>query len=139
MRHGALRSITMGVFALGLILSTQTLFAQTEAVGEAVAGFPRVIQYSGELRDSDGIALSGVQGVTLAIYAGQSGGAALWMETQNVAADAEGRYTVLLGSTESAGLPVGLFAGNEARWLGVTASDSTEQRNARCWWRCRTP
>ncbi|OFV99304.1 MAG: hypothetical protein A3F68_06735 [Acidobacteria bacterium RIFCSPLOWO2_12_FULL_54_10] len=129
MRYGALRSMTIGVFAFGLILSAQTLFAQTEAVtGDAAAGFPRVIQYSGELRDSGGQALVGVQGVTLAIYASQRGGAALWMETQNVAADATGRYTVLLGSATSAGLPVELFAGNEARWLGVTAANGGDEQ-----------
>ncbi|OFV95633.1 MAG: hypothetical protein A3F68_05955 [Acidobacteria bacterium RIFCSPLOWO2_12_FULL_54_10] len=124
MQNISVRSFTFSLLLFSLFFAAQTLYAQTEAAAgdAAAAGFPRVIHYSGELRDGGGQALSGVQGVTLAIYSEQSGGAALWMETQNVEADATGRYTVLLGSTESAGLPVELFAGNEARWLGVTAA-----------------
>src|ERR1051325_7839710 len=66
--------------------------------------------------------LTGVQGVTFALYAEQSGGAPLWLETQNVtcsnegdsntnngggsgANDAQCHYTVLLGSMREDGLP----------------------------------
>jgi hypothetical protein len=57
--------------------------------------------------------------VTFAIYKEQEGGAALWLETQNVELDEAGRYTVLLGATKSAGLPLELFLGGETRWLGA--------------------
>jgi hypothetical protein len=33
--------------------------------------------------------------------------------------DDQGRYKVLLGSTQPEGLPLDLFASGEARWLGV--------------------
>jgi hypothetical protein len=62
---------------------------------------------------------TGVVGVTFAIYKEQEGGAALWLETQNVGLDEQGRYTVLLGATKSEGLPLELFLGGETRWLGA--------------------
>jgi 6-phosphogluconolactonase (cycloisomerase 2 family) len=68
--------------------------------------------------------------VTFAIYKEQEGGAALWLETQNVELDEAGRYTVLLGATKSAGLPLELFLGGETRWLGaqVQLPGEVEQR-----------
>ena len=57
--------------------------------------------------------------VTFAIHAEQEGGAALWQETQNVALDAEGRYSVLLGAASREGLPAELFGSGEPRWLSV--------------------
>ncbi len=57
--------------------------------------------------------------VTFAVYAEQEGGAALWQETQNVAVDSDGKYSVLLGAASRDGMPAELFATGEARWLGV--------------------
>ena len=51
----------------------------------------------------------------------------LWMETQNVTPDKDGRYAVMLGASTSAGLPTDLFASGEARWLGVQAQGQPEQ------------
>ncbi|MBI4459164.1 MAG: hypothetical protein HY648_03770, partial [Acidobacteria bacterium] len=66
-------------------------------VGTADLGSgPRLVQFSGVLKDQSGQPLSGVQGVTFGLYREQSGGAALWLETQNVAADEQGRYSILL-------------------------------------------
>src|SRR5271157_829726 len=80
---------------------------------------PRLIKFSGVAKDASGQRRSGVVGITFSIYAEQQGGATLWMETQNAAVDAQGRYAVLLGSTQSAGLPLDLFATGEPRWLGA--------------------
>jgi hypothetical protein len=49
------------------------------------------------------------------------------METQNVEADKNGRYSVILGSASAHGLPADVFVGGEARWLGVQASGQAEQ------------
>lgn len=57
----------------------------------------------------------------MAIYKDQQGGAPLWMETQNVTLDAQGNYSLLMGATQSEGLPLELFATGESRWLGVQA------------------
>jgi hypothetical protein len=54
----------------------------------------------------------------------------LWLETQNVQADAKGNYTVQLGATKPDGLPLDLFSSGEARWLGVTINGGTEQPRA---------
>ncbi len=52
---------------------------------------PRLIKFSGVMKDGKGDAMSGIAGVTFAIYAEQEGGAPLWMETQNVQMDEGGR------------------------------------------------
>jgi hypothetical protein len=64
--------------------------------------------------------------VTFAIYRDQYEGTPLWMETQNVQADAKGTYTAQLGATGSDGLPLELFSSGEARWLGVTVNGGQE-------------
>lgn len=69
--------------------------------------------------DSAGKPLTGLIGIAFSLYEEQLGGAALWPETQNVALDEQGRYAVLLGSVQAAGLPLDVFASGKARWLGV--------------------
>ena len=66
-------------------------------------------------------------GVTFAIYKQQDGGAPVWMETQNVTPDANGQYSVVLGSTTATGLPSDLFSQQEQRWLGVQVQGQAEQ------------
>src|SRR5712691_9886100 len=80
---------------------------------------PRLVKFACTYKDELGKPRSGVVGVTFAIYKEQEGGAALWLETQNVELDEQGRYTVLLGATKSEGLPLELFISGEPRWLGV--------------------
>lgn len=90
---------------------------------------PKLIQFSGILKDGLGRPLTGVQGITFALYQEQNGGEALWLETQNVTADDQGRYTALLGITQPGGLPIELFSSGRARWLGVRINqpDQLEQ------------
>src|SRR5712692_7106657 len=80
---------------------------------------PRLIKLAGTLKDAQGKPLSNTVGVTFAIYKEQEGGAALWLETQNVQLDEQGHYSVLLGATKNEGLPLELFSSAEPRWLGV--------------------
>ncbi|SRR6266849_3695463 len=79
---------------------------------------PGTFKFRGVLEDASGQPLSGVVGVTFSIYADPQGGAPLWTETQNVEANDEGHYSVVLGTTKDEGLPHEFF-GKEARWLGV--------------------
>jgi len=106
----------------------QTLRAQEADHNDLVQGatVPRVIQFSGVLRDSIGQPLTGVQGVSFALYRDQEGGSPLWIETQNVAADEYGRFAVLLGAATADGVPIEMFSSGESRWLGVTAQASSE-------------
>jgi hypothetical protein len=103
---------------------------------------PRLVKFAG--RVGQGIKPAGVVdsgealafvGVTFAVYAEQEGGAALWQETQNVALDGEGRYSVLLGAASREGMPAELFATGEPRWLGVRVNvagdDDASQEQAR--------
>ncbi len=84
---------------------------------------PRLIKFSGMLKDGKGEAKTGIAGVTFAIYADQEGGAALWMEIQNVTFDEAGRYTALLGAESGEGVPLALFSTGQARWLGIEGAD----------------
>ncbi|MBI3895184.1 MAG: hypothetical protein HY313_04565, partial [Acidobacteria bacterium] len=107
----------IGVLWIGVL--SWGVFLGGVSAQEPSNGPSRLMQVNGVLKDTMGQPLTGVQGITFALYREQSGGAALWLETQNVQLDEQGRYSVLLGSTQSEGLPQELFSSNEARWLGV--------------------
>jgi hypothetical protein len=92
---------------------------------------PRVLQFSGVLKDGAGSPLTGTVGVTFALYKEQQGGTPLWLESQNVSADPQGNYSVLLGATKGEGLPVELFASGESRWLGIQAQAPGEVEQPR--------
>jgi len=103
------------------------LSAQQGASAQTASVVPQLVNYSGKALDSAGKPVAGIAGATFAIYAEQSGGAPLWMETQNIQADAKGNYSVQLGATSADGLPLELFASGQARWLGVRVNGSEEQ------------
>jgi hypothetical protein len=109
------------------LVSVSLLNAQRVAASPSSSAVPRLVNFSGKAADAQGKTITGIAGVTFAIYKDQSEGAALWLETQNVQADAKGNYTVQLGATKPDGLPLDLFSTGEARWLGVTINGGTEQ------------
>jgi len=86
-----------------------------------------VMKFAGTLHDAQGQPRIGATGITFAFYSEQTGGAPLWLETQNVQLDGEGSYTVLLGATKTEGLPLALFSSGEARWLGIQVGTEAEQ------------
>ena len=93
----------------------------------AVAAVPRLIKFSGAVRDARGEPLTGVAvRLTFAVYEEQQGGAALWVESQVAQLDEQGDYSVLLGATRADGLPVELFPAGKARWLGVQVEGRDE-------------
>jgi hypothetical protein len=87
---------------------------------------PHLIPYSGVARDVNGKALSGTVGITFLLYQHEQGGSPLWLETQNVQADARGQYSVQLGATLPNGMPNDLFVSGEARWLAVQIAGQAE-------------
>src|SRR5689334_5287065 len=64
---------------------------------------PSTVKFAGALLGSNGAPLHGTVGVNFYIYKEEDGGTPLWMETQNVLADKNGRYSVSLGSATSRG------------------------------------
>ena len=88
---------------------------------------PRLIRFTGVYR-SFGQAEPGAAGITFSIYREQYDGTPLWSEIQNVQPDKDGNYSVLLGSTRSEGLPIGLFTTAEPRWLEVEADQMKQKR-----------
>jgi hypothetical protein len=106
------------------ICLTSVLLAQPPA---KTATVPRLVKFAGALTDAAGKPLTGVAGVTFALYAEQTGGAPLWMETQNIAADPSGRYTAMLGVTRNDGIPAEVFASGQGRWLGVQPQGESER------------
>jgi len=92
---------------------------------------PRLINISGTFRAADGQAPAGMHAITLAVYAQETGGTPLWQETQQVAVDAEGRYSVLLGATQPDGVPLDVFASGQAQWLGIRFDRPGEGEGAR--------
>ena len=80
---------------------------------------PRFIKFNGTLSDINGNPLNGTAEVIFTLYKQEADQEPVWTETQAVQFDAKGNYTVLLGATQSGGLPVELFSSAEAHWLGV--------------------
>jgi hypothetical protein len=123
--------VVVGFFlALSLVqLTVAQISSQTvpQPTSQTESALPRLVRFGGTAKDLNGSPLTGVVGITFALYSEQTGGAALWLETQNVTADNNGRYTVLLGSTKPDGLPAELFTSELAHWVGVQVSGQAEQ------------
>jgi hypothetical protein len=121
--------------AVVLVVSAMNLSAQQNSEVSAPANtqagpaalVPRLVRFSGTIKDAEGNPLTGVITATFSLYSQQNGGSALWLETQNVTADSNGHYLALLGSAQPQGLPVELFTSVEARWLGVRPQGMAEQ------------
>ncbi len=92
------------------------------AAQEAIT-VPHLIRMSGTISGAP----AGNASVLFALYKDQIGGAPLWQEVQSVALDSAGRYSTMLGAKGQTGLPVELFASNEARWLGIHIQGEPEQ------------
>jgi trimeric autotransporter adhesin len=133
----ALGWATLGVLMvlsfLGQASAQQTTASATTAQGAAMAAagqvpgttVPRLVTFNGVISPpmvQNGVGKPGQSStitMTFSFYAEQEGGTPLWVETQNVQVDAQGRYTVLLGATQAEGLPLDLFITGKAQWLGV--------------------
>src|SRR5579863_6133957 len=119
-----LRHTLRFTLCLSLICCVLRVSAQQPVASGIV---PPVVKFGGVLTDVNSKPLTDTVGVTFSLYKDQEGGAPLWMETQNVQPDKAGRYSVMLGSATSHGLPAGTFASGEARWLGGQAQGQAEQ------------
>ena len=82
-----------------------------------------MINYQGKVTDSDGVPLDGTYSMQYCIYPQETGGTALWCETQSSVNVEKGIFNVLLGSVTS--YPSNVFNG-DARWLGVKVGTDPE-------------
>jgi hypothetical protein len=115
------------VVAFLLLLPSLTPLTIAQTSAQTASALPRLVRFGGTVKDVNGNPMTGVVGITFALYSEKTGGAPLWMETQNATADSNGHYTVLLGSTKPEGLPADLFTSEQARWVGVQVSGQAEQ------------
>jgi hypothetical protein len=116
--------IILFVFTFAFSADGQQVAASTPA---ATADLPNLVRFSGKATDPSGKPLTGVVGITFALYEQETGGSSLWIETQNVQLDATGHYTALLGVTKPDGLPAGVFVSGQARWVGAQLAGQAEQ------------
>ncbi len=109
------------------VVLVSTVAIQAQEASDVKNAIPFLVKFSGSLRGLQTTTSPTLIGVTFALYREETGGAPLWTETQNVAVDSLGRFTVFLGSASTGGLPSDLFASGEARWLGVTPENEAER------------
>lgn len=117
---------------LSQLLAAQNVANDTSGSGSSTSSattvqVPRLVRLSGTLTPRSQSSGSIIVNVTFSLYAEETGGPPLWQESQNVELDATGHYTVLLGSTQTDGLPVELFTSGRAQWLGLRAAGEAEQ------------
>src|SRR5262245_57387195 len=120
----------IGAFAAAAWLTvcvSQDSLAQTTATSQSV---PRLVTITGTFEPVDGQPARAVETITLTIYSEPAGGTALWQETQTIALDARGRYSLLLGATRADGIPADVFAAG-AQWLATRFDRAGEQEAAR--------
>ncbi|HTY13198.1 MAG TPA: hypothetical protein VMD02_03305 [Candidatus Omnitrophota bacterium] len=87
------------------------------------ASVPGLINYQGFLKDSAGHAVSNpTLPMTFSIYAGATGGTALWTEMQTVSVES-GTFSVQLGSVSP--IAISVFDGT-TRYLGIKAGTDSE-------------
>lgn len=114
---------SVAVFLLVLACAGVVCAQQESATQTSV---PRLVEFSGILKDAVARPIAGVSSVTFAVYAEQEGNNALWSETQNIVADANGHYSIVLGAATTGGFPVELFGTGQSRWLGVSVARQPE-------------
>ena len=113
---------SMFIALLTVAWSASALFGAPQNPAPAAAqapGVPRLVRFSGAIKDSAAQPASGSVSLVFSFYEEQAGGAPLWSETQIVSLAPQGRYSVLLGASLPSGLPGDLFTSGKARWVGV--------------------
>jgi hypothetical protein len=88
MRHFSIFSIIAICFAITMMIST------------AVAGVPQLMNYQGQLTDTNGVALDTTVSMTFAIYDDSTGGTTVWQETQGSVVVEDGICNVMLGTVD---------------------------------------
>ena len=119
-------AILLSIFSFSFRAGAQVTETSSQASATG-AILPNLVRFNGRGADASGKPLSGLVGITFALYEQETGGPALWLETQNVQLDVNGHYSVLLGASNPSGLPNDVFSSGQARWVGAQVSAQAEQ------------
>jgi trimeric autotransporter adhesin len=115
------------IVSFNSISSAQTAAQASSPSTVPAANVPRLIRIHGVVLENSGKPASGGMAITFSLYKDETDQTAVWQETQNVQLDPAGHYSVLLGVTNDAGLPLEIFSTGDARWLGVRPDGQVEQ------------
>ena len=122
------------VVAASLLLISTLTVASAQQQGLATEAssrllppvIPQQMRFAGALPNRAGDTVEAV----FRIYSAARGGEPLWTETQRVPVGPDGSYSVVLGAVSPKGLPQSVFAGGQARWLGISVEQAPEQPRA---------
>lgn len=106
--------------------SDQNLAAQVIEQGSV----PKLVKFSGTLRDEGGQPIVGSATLTFSVYRSNDDASPLWSETRVVRTDNEGKYSVLLGATKADGIDTNVFASHAGRYIGVRIDGRPELARA---------
>ena len=126
-----MRSVLTVVGALSIVLLGPSYSLGQAGQQPPAAGVPRVMSLSGVFAPADGGRPAPVEAVTVAIYDSETGGAPIWQETQSIRLEADGRYTIVVGSTFGDGIPADIFSSAPERWVGTVFSRGGELEGPR--------
>ena len=127
-----MRRMSIALLTLVCVLSSLvTTFGQSTPANPSVT-VPRLIQITGVFQPVDGQPPSAVEIVTLSVYAEADGGLPVWQERQTVAIDKiTGRFTLLLGASDPAGIPPEVFASGDGQWMSLLFERAGEREQTR--------
>ncbi len=115
------RTLTLSGLGMFLILAVTALGLVPSA---ALGAVPKLINFQGVVKDSAGNTPAvDMLSVSFTIYDDPLGGSALWTETQSITIADEGRFNVLLGSSNP--IPDSVFA-DTVRFLGIKVDTDPE-------------
>ena len=95
-------------------------------------GVPHFVKFGGAIKNVRA-PKGGTVAIRFVIFGDATQGTPLWQEVQNVQLDEQGHYEVMLGSTDSEGIPMELFTSGEPRWLEVHALLPGAEEEPRVW------
>ena len=108
--------IVCGLFVFGAGIG---LPQQPDVNSAGQSTIPRLVNFSGIVKDAGGKARTGSAVLGFSLYEDQESRTPVWTETQTVQLDEQGHYTVQLGNATPDGLPLNLFLSGRALWLEV--------------------
>lgn len=100
-------------------VATLALAALLTSLTAASADVPTRLNVQGLLLDDAGSAVTGTFAITFSFYAGETGGDALWTETQTDVDSMDGLFDTTLGEALLNPVMGSLFSENPQLWLGV--------------------